>query len=109
MRTPEQKNLSWMKELVRNFSRPEDPIIDFCAGTWSTATECVLLGQYRKFEECNVEAKLLATAEANLVYSFASQVFSPKFIISGSGQMQTAAKIYKDERAAVSDSKKTSV
>lgn len=43
----EQKKMSWMRELVRNFGKADDLMVDFCAGIYCTASAFMLLDQRR--------------------------------------------------------------
>lgn len=42
---PDQKNESWVKDLLRKLSRPGNAVRELCAGNCSTAKACKLLDQ----------------------------------------------------------------
>lgn len=48
----------------RKFSKDGYSVMEFCAVTWSTARECVLVEQYGKFDRCDVIAEMLSAAKA---------------------------------------------
>lgn len=69
---PQQKNVFYIKDLVRKFSRLRDVVIDFCTGTCSAEKACMLLDQHRKFVECDLNSEMLTAAETVLLLVFAS-------------------------------------
>lgn len=75
---PEQKHVSWVKNLMRNFSRPEHLVMDFFADTCSTAKASMLPDQRRTFVGCKMNSKLLTTAEAKRLLATAFRVLNPK-------------------------------
>lgn len=95
-----------MKDLVGEFSRLGDVVMDFCAGIGPTAKICILLDKHRKFVGCNVDSELLTAAEAGLVVILVSQMLNPKSHISGSARMIAAAKAFREEWAALLASKR---
>lgn len=66
----EERNVSWMKDLLRNLSGPEEVVIDFCGGTWSTAKVCMLLDEHRTFARCGVDSEMSTVAEVDVLLTF---------------------------------------
>lgn len=83
-----QKELLWIKDLVQKFSTSGEVAIDSCADMCSTAIACMFLDQCRTAVVCNVNPRLFATLERDLVLGFAAQVLSPRSHGSGSGDVQ---------------------
>lgn len=73
----------------------------FCTVICSTAKARMLLDQRKKLVRCNVDSELLTTEDADQVLVFVSQVLDPKSDTSGSGEEIAAAKVLKDESAAL--------
>lgn len=90
---PERKNETCIQDLVRNFSRPENLVMNFCAAICSVAKGCMLLDQNGTLVGCEVDSDLLTAAEADFVLETASQVLNPKYDISGKGDVKPAAKL----------------
>lgn len=58
--------------------------MDFCESICPTAKACMSLDQYKKSVECDVDFKLLAAADSDLMLAVASQVLDSKSDICGS-------------------------
>lgn len=99
---PEQKNVSWMKDLVGKFTRGRDVVMDFCTGTYPTAKTSMLLDQHRKFVGCDLDSDLLMAAKPDLLLTFALQVLNPKSDITGDEEVRAAARAFKEKVAVVS-------
>lgn len=69
MSRPEKKNVSGMV-LKRNFSRPWDLEMYFCAGTCSTVQACLSLAQHRRFVGCGTNFELVTAVEAEFALTF---------------------------------------
>ena len=59
MLRPEQKSLGLMKELVAQYSRPGDIVVDPFSGTATTAVACISLPEYRAFYGCDLDGVVL--------------------------------------------------
>lgn len=70
---PEQKNVSWMKDLDGKLTRGRDLVMDFCEDTCPTRLACMLLNQFKKFSGCDLDSKVLSATEPDLVLTLASQ------------------------------------
>lgn len=57
--------------------------------------------QRRELVRCSVAPGVLSAAEAGPLLGFASQVLKSKSDISGSNEVETAAKVFPDETGAV--------
>lgn len=77
----------------------------FFAGTYSTL-EASMLDRHREFVGCDVVFELQNAAKADLLLTFVSQMLSPQSGISTWGEMKTAAKVFKEESAALVAHKK---
>lgn len=102
-------NVSRAKNLVGNFSRPGDVVMNFCASVWSTAETCRLLAQHGTIAGCDVDSGLLTAAAADLVLASTSQLLGPKSNISGRAELKAPGKVFRKEKAAVLAHKKGSV
>lgn len=93
------------ESLVWNFKRQGDVVMHFCSGTCYTAKECMLPEQQKTSERCDVYSEALTATETDLVLMFFSQVLNAKSDISGSEEVAAAAKVFKDDRAALLENK----
>lgn len=76
-------------------------MLDFCAGTSSTAKVCTLLDPHGKFVRCSVGSELLTAAEADLAVAFACQVLKPKSDIRRSEEVRAAATVFRKKIRAL--------
>lgn len=106
---PEQKIVSWMKDLCPKLSRPGNVLRNFCAGTRFAAKACMFDVQHRTFEGCDADSEVLTTAEADLLLAFVFQMLSSRSVISVSAGGHAAAKVFKDGTAALLVNKNASV
>lgn len=102
---PEQKDISRMKEIVRNLSRPEDMVPYTRVATCSTAKEYMLLEQQRKIVRCSLASKVLNAAQADLVLRPVSQLLRLGSSIISSGEVKAASKTLKEESDALHGNK----
>lgn len=68
---PEQKSIQLLKELICRFSQPGDIIVDFFAGTFSTAMASFMLPEHRKFVGCELDDSCFHQAKAHFTAQFA--------------------------------------
>lgn len=85
---------------MRGFSTAGNLVMDFGAGTCSTAEVCMLIVQHSKFLGCTLNPEVLVAAEPYLVLTLAFQVLNPKSDISESVEVEAAAKVFADEPGA---------
>jgi len=76
---PEQKSVLLMKELVSRFSQPGDVVVDFFAGTFSTAVACFSLPQHRFFAGVEKDADCFQVARNHAEDRFAQNMCNPNF------------------------------
>ncbi len=76
---PEQKALPLLQELVSRFSQPGDLVVDFFAGSFSTAVACFSVPQHRIFVGCEVEEDCYQLAKKHVVNTFAETMSDPNF------------------------------
>ena len=66
----EQKNLALCMELVKRYSKPGDIVVDFFAGTCTTAVACISLLQVRKFVGCDIDGSIVSAGQRRVLNSF---------------------------------------
>ena len=77
---PEQKSLQLLKELVSRFSQPGDKVVDFFAGSFSTAVACFSLPGTRKFVGCEKDNECFKLAQPFVQDRFAQCMTNPNHI-----------------------------
>lgn len=77
-----------MNDLVQKFSKAGDLMRGFCACTLSTAKACTRPDQRRKFVQCDMDFQVLTSAEAILLLTLGTQLVSPEFYVSSSGEVR---------------------
>lgn len=92
---PKRKSVSWMKNLLRKFSRAEDEMIKIFAGTSSTAKALMLLDQHRRFVKFNLDSDVVTAADTCLLVAFALQVLNPSLGITEDEKMRAPARAFK--------------
>ena len=70
----EQKPILLLQELISRFSQPGDVVVDFFAGTFSTAAACLTLPNHRRFVGCEKDNDCFKQAQGKLVNRFAEFV-----------------------------------
>lgn len=96
----EQSSFSCKTNLVQKLSRFGDVAIDFVAGIIKSEN-MRLRAQQKKFMTCDVHSELLIATKANVVLTFVFQILESKFRISGSAEVNAAAKVFREKRATL--------
>lgn len=91
MWSPERKSLSRMKHSAGKATRRENLVLDFCAGTRSTARTGMLLDQHREFFGCSLDLDVLRPAKPDHLLTSASQALTPSPDFTRDGAVRTAA------------------
>lgn len=91
---PEQKNVSWMKDLVSKFTKPGMTVLDCFAGTLSVGKACLELSQHRRAILCDVDPEVVETSLPGLVLVFANQLLNKDSDIKGNATLLKHAKLY---------------
>lgn len=99
----------WKSDRLQKFSKADGLVVEICAGTCATAKDCMLLEKHRTFVRCDVNPEVLSAAEADSVLMFASQGLNHKLDMSGSSEVQAAAKVSAHETGAFLAKKNTAV
>lgn len=94
MARPEQKNVSWMRDVIRKFTKPGMVVVDCCAGTLAVGKAGLSLPEHRRVILCDVDSDVVRQSMPSLVLVFAKQVLSDASDIVGNDEVVAAAKKY---------------
>ena len=75
----EQKSVELLKELISRFSQPGDTVVDFIAGTFSTAIASFSLPKHRFFAGVEKDKECFQTARVHVEDQFAQNMSNPNF------------------------------
>lgn len=73
---PEQKNVTWMKEIIRKFTISGFLVVDCCGGTFLVAKACLFLPQHRRFVGFDLDVECVTPSLRQLELIFLRQVLN---------------------------------
>ncbi len=94
---PEQKSLALMQELISQFTKPGDTVVDLCCGTGTTGLACISLPASRFFMGCDNDEQVVDAAEKRIRNAFIYYVCrdqGPKDIVVDEEGMEAARTLY---------------
>lgn len=74
MLRPEQKNIDWMKELISQYTKKGDIVVDMFGGTFSTAKACFELPDARRFIGCEADEECVSIGMPHVLQRFCMRV-----------------------------------
>jgi len=96
---PEQKNVSWMMDLVQKFTKPGMLVLDPFAGTLSVAKACLSLNKHRRFIVSDADAACVKVSLPSLVLVLAKQFLNEDSDLEGNEEELAAARVFVDGMA----------
>lgn len=83
-----------MKNIVQEFTKPVNLVVDTYDGTFSVVRACMLLHKHRKFIGCEVDPCCVTGAMPWLILLYAQQMFSIESDIDREEEARSSAKLY---------------
>lgn len=91
---PEQKNTAWIKDIVRKFTEPGNPIENACAGSFSGAMVCVMLCKHGRFIQWEVDSSYVSDAIPLLILLYTRQGLTKKSDIDGKAEVRSSMELH---------------
>lgn len=80
----------WIKDVIHEFSRPGQIVVDLCASKVSTRNVGILLQSHRRFVGGKVDTPRFKESVHSVVEVFAWLLFNNRFNIAGKPDVQAA-------------------
>lgn len=88
---PEQKSVSWMKDVSAKFKKGGQVVVVLCTGAFSVTKAFMKLPKYRRFFGCEIDALCSNGLLLSVVEMFAPQLLSNDSGIEDSAEVVAAA------------------
>lgn len=92
--SPDQTNMSLMKDIIRKFTFPGSVVVDSYAGAFSAANPYMLKAQHRRFLGYDLEVNCVTTSLPQLALVFPRQVLNAELDITKDETLPQAAKTF---------------
>jgi len=91
---PEQKNVSWMMDIIQQYTTEGMLVLDLCCGTMSVAKACLMFNKHRRFVVSDIDEACIRDSYPSLLLVFARQLVNGESDITGSTEELEAARTY---------------